>query len=338
MAVHAAVPVGVAVVVIALLFPAADCAENFDPQDHLVEKRDPYRNTLLVIYDDPEGGSFPKAFRAGRKAAESEKADKTHLYSRLAGAVRLLEEEERPSHLNLSVAILSSTNEWFDLAAKEWGFTKQHLPLALFLVGSEEKGQKYKKALKDELAVHPGEDSDAPSKRGAFALRQFARRSFLGSGDEWVRSEPVPLDPPDRGEIQQIVGENYEAEVMKTGRDVLVMFGAPWCGFSKKLQKHLQTVARRTGVDCADPTAFCIAQIDNSANDHPRSSGVPHLEFVPQLYLYRTASWGGKIPEKVEPISPSRDLHKDPELLLKWLVEQGVVQEGSVRKDEHDEN
>lgn len=331
-----AVGTAIAVFVLTFLVHAADGAESFEPQDHLSETRDPYRNTLLVVYDDPEGGAFPKAFRAGRRAAESEKADRTHLYSRLAGAVSLLEEEERPSHLNLSVAILSSKNEWYDMAAKEWGITKEHLPLALFLVGSQEKGQKYKRALRDELAVHPEEDSDAPSKRAAFALRQFARRSILGSGDEWVRSEPVPLDPPEKGSIQQVVGQNYEAEVMKTGRDVLVMFGAPWCGFSKRLQKHLNTIAYRTGVDCADQKSFCIAQIDNSANDHPQSSGVPHLEFVPQLYLYRTASWGGKIPEKVEPISPPRDLHKDPDLLLKWLVEQGVVQDGA-QKDKHDE-
>lgn len=323
--------------VLALLIAVAQGAENFDPQDHLSEARDPYRNTLLVLYDDPEGGVFPKAFRAGRKAAEIEKAGKNHLYSHLAGAVRLLEEEERPSHLNLSVAILSSKNEWFDMAAKEWGISKQHLPLALFLVGSQEKGLKYKKSLMEELAVHPDEPLDAPAQRAAFALRQFARRSMLGSGDEWLRSEPVPLDPPKRGEIQQIVGDNYEAQVLKSGRDVLVLFGAPWCGYCKKLEKSLEAVARRAGADCSDPEAFCIASLDNSRNDHPQSSGVPHLKWVPQLYLYRTRGWGGKIPDKVEPSSPDRELHKDPELLLKWLVKQGVVSGAAVENDEHDE-
>lgn len=313
-----------------LLVRGARGAENFDPASHLSKDLDPNRNTLLVIYDDPDSPEFPKAFR-GSRAPKAQREDRSHLYTRLAAAVRTLEEEEKPPSLNISTAILSSKNSWFDLAAEEWKFRRSDLPLALFLVGSKEKGLKYKRMLKEEIAVHEGEEADAPSKRTGHALRQFMRRSLAGQGDVWVRSEPKPEEPPAAGELLQVVGNSFEDEVLRSGRDILVMFGAPWCGFSKRLQAHLQAVSQRVGMDCNVHKSFCIAMLDHSANDHPASSGVGHLETVPHLYLYRGQVSAGKTPE---PIHIPRDNHQGPEKLLDYLLEQGVVHKTQFKDEE----
>lgn len=324
----------VALIAASLLAPAARGAEDFDPQRHLTEKRDPHRNTLLVIYDDPHTPAFPKVFMG--KLPKDTAELRSHLYGRLSEAVRTLEDEEKPASLNLSVAIISSTNQWFELAAQEWRFQREDLPLALFLVGSQEAGVKYKLPLRQELEVVQSEAPDLPGQRGAFALRQFVRDALKGKGEVWLRSEPAPEAPPDAGELLQVVGKTFEDEVLRSGRDMLVMFHAPWCGFCKQLQPRLRAVARRINMDCASGRGLCMSEIDVHANDHPQSSGIGRLELIPRMFLYLGASGdhGEGLPA---PLPVPHETHQKPELIYDWLLARGVVQPSRQVADDDEE-
>ena len=52
----------------------------------------------------------------------------------------------------------------------------------------------------------------------------------------YIKSQPIPET---QGPVFTLVGKNYEKEVLKSGRDVMVKFYAPWCGHCKKVPHYI---------------------------------------------------------------------------------------------------
>lgn len=119
------------------------------------------------------------------------------------------------------------------------------------------------------------------------ALQEFAKKALAGELPQWIRSQPVVEEPATHDVLRdgalEIVGSQFQEMVIeKRDRDILLMFFAPWCGFSKRMQPLFDDLARHT----AHVETLDLLKIDGSENDveHPIShelSGYPFLAFFP---------------------------------------------------------
>ncbi|RAL39869.1 hypothetical protein DM860_013070 [Cuscuta australis] len=107
-----------------------------------------------------------------------------------------------------------------------------------------------------------------------------------GKVDPFIRSEAIPEvnDEP----VKVVVRDSLDSMVLKSGKNVLLEFYAPWCGHCKKLAPILDEVA----VFFESHPDVLIAKLDATAND------VPAQKFEVQGYptLYFISSTGDIIP------------------------------------------
>lgn len=117
-------------------------------------------------------------------------------------------------------------------------------------------------------------------------LQGFGQMFLRGEVTQWFRSAPVVDDPvqhDSKSGALEIVGSQFQRLVIDDQKDVLVMFFAPWCGFSKRMQPRINEFARRTQQFYR---YFAVLKIDDTRNDvdHPvmmRLTGYPFLAFFP---------------------------------------------------------
>jgi protein disulfide isomerase len=111
------------------------------------------------------------------------------------------------------------------------------------------------------------------------AFNSFLQDFVDGKLEQTVRSEPVP-DPETKDGLTTVVGSRFDELVVKSDKDVLIEFYAPWCGHCKKLAPEYAKLAQQlSGV-----TTITIAQLDGTANDHNKKlfpvNGFPTIFFV----------------------------------------------------------
>eukprot|EP00743_Colponemidia_sp_Colp-15_P001758 GILK01001919.1.p1 GENE.GILK01001919.1~~GILK01001919.1.p1 ORF type:complete len:556 (+),score=125.00 GILK01001919.1:28-1668(+) len=112
----------------------------------------------------------------------------------------------------------------------------------------------------------------------AEGLVELLRDYEAGKLTPVFKSEEVPEanDQP----VKVIVGKSFEKEVLKSGKDVLIEFYAPWCGHCKKLEPIYDQLAKTL----EDVDSVVIAKIDGTANEVPfpgfETSGFPTILFV----------------------------------------------------------
>jgi len=119
-------------------------------------------------------------------------------------------------------------------------------------------------------------DSDPITKD---LLSAFVDKFVAGTLERTIKSEPVP-DPETVDGLTTIVGSRFEEIVMKSNKDVLVEFYAPWCGHCKSLAPIYQKLA----LTLKDVPTLTIGQMDATANDPSGPfdvQGFPTLYFVP---------------------------------------------------------
>eukprot|EP00930_Biecheleria_cincta_P052997 TRINITY_DN38311_c0_g1_i1.p1 TRINITY_DN38311_c0_g1~~TRINITY_DN38311_c0_g1_i1.p1 ORF type:complete len:165 (+),score=32.95 TRINITY_DN38311_c0_g1_i1:51-497(+) len=80
----------------------------------------------------------------------------------------------------------------------------------------------------------------------------------------------------------EIVASQFQALVLSRDQDVLVMFYAPWCGFSKRMQPRIDALAH----NLSHVKSLAILKIDDTRNDvdHPvmaQLTGYPFLAVFP---------------------------------------------------------
>eukprot|EP00271_Cylindrocystis_brebissonii_P017884 TRINITY_DN485_c0_g1_i1.p1 TRINITY_DN485_c0_g1~~TRINITY_DN485_c0_g1_i1.p1 ORF type:complete len:528 (-),score=151.28 TRINITY_DN485_c0_g1_i1:304-1887(-) len=94
-----------------------------------------------------------------------------------------------------------------------------------------------------------------------------------------LKSEPIPVDDEDEP-VKTVVGLNFEEIVMRSGKNVLLEFYAPWCGHCKSLAPVFEEV----GTYFEDDKDVIIAKIDATANDFPKEyfdvKGFPTIFFL----------------------------------------------------------
>ncbi|MPC20860.1 Protein disulfide-isomerase A4 [Portunus trituberculatus] len=109
-------------------------------------------------------------------------------------------------------------------------------------------------------------------------LEEFVKQYKKGKVQPYLKSQPVPKRQD--GPVKVLVARNFEDEVMKTEKDVLVEFYAPWCGHCKSLEPVYKKLAKQLAKSNPD---VVVAKMDATANDvHPsfKVDGFPTLYFV----------------------------------------------------------
>ena len=80
--------------------------------------------------------------------------------------------------------------------------------------------------------------------------------------ERYIKSAEAPAEPYE-DDVKVIVATTLEDEVIKSGKDVLIEFYAPWCGHCKKLAPIYSEVGKKL----RDQPNLVIAKMDATAND-----------------------------------------------------------------------
>ncbi|KAJ4819079.1 Protein disulfide-isomerase [Rhynchospora pubera] len=191
-------------------------------------------------------------------------------------------------------------------------FNKENTKAMLFLNFSSEKFEAFKSNLNEAAKQFKGKDlsfliGDIEASQGAFqyfglkedqvpliVLQQTDGEKYLNPNLEpdqiipWLKdyaegklkaykkSEAIPdvNDEP----VKVVVADNLHDFVLKSGKNVLLEFYAPWCGHCKKLAPILEEVA----VTLKNEEDVVIAKMDATANDVPKDfevTGYPTIYF-----------------------------------------------------------
>eukprot|EP00250_Pteridium_aquilinum_P016397 c23086_g1_i2 orf=548-2068(-) len=169
---------------------------------------------------------------------------------------------------------------------------KEHKGKGLrFLIADTEDGQnalQYFGAKQEKLPsiVIQGSDEKKYMLEQAQAgkIAAWLKDYLDGKLSEFLKSEPVPEKNDDPVKI--VVLDTLDELVLKSGKNVLLEFYAPWCGHCKSLAPILDEVA----IELQSDSSIVIAKIDATANDIRDKRF--DVKGFPTLYLY-TAS--GKV-------------------------------------------
>ena len=96
--------------------------------------------------------------------------------------------------------------------------------------------------------------------------------------EAYQKSEPIP--ETNDGPVKVGVAKNFDDLVMKSDKDVLVEFYAPWCGHCKKLTPIFEEVGTKLKGENVD-----LVKVDATANDVPplfEVRGFPTLFWLPK--------------------------------------------------------
>lgn len=119
-------------------------------------------------------------------------------------------------------------------------------------------------------------------------LVTFVNEFIAGQLTPWMRSAEAVEDIGARDRRDgtlEIVGSQFQQAILEgdaKDRDCLLMFFAPWCGFSKQMQPRIDELGRRL----SHVTTLDIFKIDGSENDVEHDimeqvRGYPFLAFFP---------------------------------------------------------
>ena len=111
-------------------------------------------------------------------------------------------------------------------------------------------------------------------------LLAFETFYFAGDLNPTLKSEEDKSSHK-TGPVQVITGNSFEKEVLKSGKDVLLEFYAPWCGHCKSLAPKWDAL----GEKFEKVPNVMIAKMDATANeiDHPdiNVKGFPTIFYIP---------------------------------------------------------
>jgi len=102
----------------------------------------------------------------------------------------------------------------------------------------------------------------------AQAIGSWVAEYASGKLEPTIRSEDIP-EPNDQP-VKVVVANNFDDLVLKSGKDVLVEFYAPWCGHCKKLAPIYDELAAKYSSN----NKLTIAKIDATANDVDPKLGI----------------------------------------------------------------
>lgn len=232
----------------------------------------PLRGVRFFDYPDlGEIGALPHiAYFVGREAP---------YYSKVRDAMK----QVARMSATRNVAFIETTTDYpdcykfFNLHVED----SERLPLTLAIEWTFGVGRKPFKMYSLTRDGHP----NASAMLDIANVDRFVQAFLAGTLEQWIRSEVVLQNLSDYSAASgamQIVGSQFGEVVLENDLDVVVLFFAPWCGFSKRVQPWVDELARRVG---HAPTVR-VVKLDATMNDvyHTvltKLSGYPFLAVFP---------------------------------------------------------
>merc|ERR1712192_260574 len=111
-----------------------------------------------------------------------------------------------------------------------------------------------------------------------------------GNLEPYLKSEAVPDNSANA--VKVAVAKNFDDLVMKSEKDVLVEFYAPWCGHCKRLTPVIEELGEKMADEEVE-----IVKMDATANDVPPQfdvKGFPTLFWLPKGSKKVTSYNGGR--------------------------------------------
>jgi len=118
----------------------------------------------------------------------------------------------------------------------------------------------------------------------------FLTQLEAGNLEPYLKSEAVPDNSANA--VKVAVAKNFDELVMKSEKDVLVEFYAPWCGHCKKLTPVFEELGEKMANEDVE-----IVKMDATANDVPPQfdvKGFPTLYWLPKGSKKVTSYNGGR--------------------------------------------
>lgn len=103
-----------------------------------------------------------------------------------------------------------------------------------------------------------------------------------------------------------VEGKDFETEVLKEKKPVVVEFSAPWCGFCRRLAPAMDMIGKKYADDIK------VMQLD--IDDNEEIAAKYGIDTIPTLILYKDGE--SSEPFVNPPSAPA---------VTGWLKEQGVV-------------
>lgn len=142
-------------------------------------------------------------------------------------------------------------------------------------LGLEDSGENVNAGVWSSTSKYPLSPEDDFSTD---VLEEFVKDFKNGRLKPFLKSQPIPKRQ--EGPVRVVVANSFEDEVMKSKKDVLIEFYAPWCGHCKKLEPVYKKLAKHLANSNPD---VVVAKMDASANDVPSSfkvEGFPTIYFL----------------------------------------------------------
>merc|ERR1712080_206905 len=118
----------------------------------------------------------------------------------------------------------------------------------------------------------------ADAKEFMPSLKDFLTQLEAGNLEPYLKSEAIPDNSANA--VKVAVAKNFDDLVMKSEKDVLVEFYAPWCGHCKKLAPIFDELGEKMAAEDVE-----IVKMDATANDVPPQfevKGFPTLFWLPK--------------------------------------------------------
>lgn len=109
------------------------------------------------------------------------------------------------------------------------------------------------------------------------SIKSFGENFLQDNLRPFFKSDPIPEN--NDGDVQIVVGNNFDEIVLDESKDVLLEIYAPWCAHCQSLEPIYNKLAKHLrGID-----SLVIAKMDGTTNEHPRAKpdGFPTLLFFP---------------------------------------------------------
>uniref|UniRef100_A0A6A7FUF1 Protein disulfide-isomerase A4 n=2 Tax=Hirondellea gigas TaxID=1518452 RepID=A0A6A7FUF1_9CRUS len=117
-----------------------------------------------------------------------------------------------------------------------------------------------------------------PSEDYLEAIEEFINEWHAGELKPFLRSQPVPARQA--GPVTVLVAASFEKMVIKSDKDYLIEFYAPWCGHCKKLEPVFKQLANQLS---SSAPHVVVAKFDATSNDVPVNfdvAGFPTIYYV----------------------------------------------------------
>jgi protein disulfide-isomerase-like protein len=106
----------------------------------------------------------------------------------------------------------------------------------------------------------------------------FVQGGYATADVDQVKSADAPDDSGDA--VKTVVGKTFSERVLKSGKNSMIKFYAPWCGHCKALAPKYDKVAENLG------DKFFLGKMDLTANELPKKyrdfvKGYPTLLYFP---------------------------------------------------------